>query len=279
MSNSEWRLLCVFVVHTDAEIVSDYLWSRGVVAIEEIDHGDRIELRTSYGDEVDQLAHDVRFVFPESTVTTVDAGRDVADTWREFAKPIVIDPTLRIVPSWHDEETPAGCTDILIDPEDVFGLGNHPTTIGALQLARAHVSAKSSLFDFGSGSGVLAIAMAKTHGCDAVVYDIANNAEDVIFRNAQRNNVEVMWCEPDTGALPNRTRNEFDVVLANILAPVLREIAPTIHAMTHRDSLIVLSGMRKEHWSNVMPCYNWCDVVDECVIDGWISVCLRVTTP
>lgn len=278
MSKSELRLLCVYVASTESEIVSDYLWSRGVVAIEEINHWDKVELRTSYGDEVGQLAHDVRLAFPEAKVSIADARRDLADTWRDFAKPIEIDSSLRIVPSWHDEETPPGCTDIFIDPEDVFGLGNHPTTIGVLRLGRQHIPSNSTLFDFGSGSGVLAIAMVKTHHCTAAVYDIADNAEDVISRNALRNNVEVLWHTPDAVSASRVTRHEFDVVLANILAPVLREVAPTIRQMTHLDSLVILSGMRADQWESVSSHYDWCNVVDQCEIEGWLSVCLRVTT-
>lgn len=276
MSNSEWRLLCVFVTCAESEIVSDYLWSRGVVAIEEINHGDQCELRTSYGDEVSQLARDVALAFPEATVSVADAQRDIADTWRDFAEPINVDSTLRIVPSWHVEETPAGCVDILIDPEDVFGLGNHPTTIGALQIARKHIPTHSSLFDYGSGSGVLAIAMAKTHRCDAAVYDIADSAEDVITRNARRNNIELVWRTPHLDSQTEEIFHKYDAVLANILAPVLREIAPSIRAMTRIDSLIVLSGMREEQWETVWPYYTWCDVVDQRVNEGWLSVCLQV---
>lgn len=281
MNNSEWRLLCVSVPCTDSEIVSDFLWSRGVVAIEEIVHSDMVELRTSYGDEVDQLAREVLHAFPNANVSIADAERDVSDTWREFVEPTVIDTGLRIVPSWHSHDTQSGVDDVLIDPEDVFGLGNHPTTVGALRLGRRHVPPHSTLFDYGCGSGVLAIAMSKTHDCTPMAYDIADNAQEIVTRNAHRNGVEVQWSEPGSrhDSLNYRqidSARQFDVVMANILAPVLREIAPTIQAMTHNGSLIILSGMRTDQIDSVMQQYAWCDLVDRCEIEGWVSVCLQV---
>jgi ribosomal protein L11 methyltransferase len=276
-SPEHWHLLSVLVPRADIEIVADYLWSRGVVAIEEIDHmegtsGDVIELRTSYGDEIDQLSQDVSLAFPHVRLETVIEERSIADTWRPFAQPVSIDETLRLVPSWQKQnvsEVP-GVVDIAIDPEDVFGLGNHPTTIGALRLARKHVDHESTVFDYGCGSGVLGIALARTRACVVSAYDIADNAREVISRNAHLNDVQVSWVSS-----PINVPQTFDVVLANILAPVLREIASNINTMTRVGSLVVLSGMRAEQWASVQESYSWCDEVDTLTIDGWITVVLR----
>lgn len=100
-SDSQWRLLCVTVPQQDSEVVSDYLWSRGVAAIEEIDKGDFTELRTSYGNELDELSADVSTRFPQVVIEELGVFRDIADTWRDFAAPVVVDATLRIVPSWR----------------------------------------------------------------------------------------------------------------------------------------------------------------------------------
>lgn len=268
---AHWHLLNIEVSSTASEVVSDYLWSRGVAAIEEINNGDVIELRTSYGDEVETLAHDIRERFPEVVVTQIVADQSIANTWREFATPIDIDETLRIVPSWSNVDAGDGATDVLIDPEDVFGLGNHPTTIGALRLARTHVAPHSTLFDFGCGSGVLAIAMAKTHHCATTAHDIADNAAEVVSRNARTNNVEVRWATS-----PIKPTQKFDAVLANILAPVLCEIAPVVRKITSAHSLVVLAGMRTEQWEDVKSYYTWCEEKESLTIDGWYAVALQV---
>ncbi len=278
-SSKHWHLLSLLVPRSEVEIVADYLWSRGVAAIEEIDHGndsstDVIELRTSYGDKVDQLSQDVTLAFPHVRLKKLVEERSIADRWREFAQAVFIDESLRLVPSWQKDDVAeiAGVVDIAIDPEDVFGLGNHPTTIGALRLARKYVDNKSTVFDYGCGSGVLGIALARTRSCLVSAYDIADSAKAVVSRNAHVNDVQVLWV-----ASPMHVHYAFDVVLANILAPVLREIATNIHTLTRVGSLVLLSGMRAEQWESVQVNYSWCDVVDALTIDGWMSVVLRRT--
>ena len=279
-TSSEWQLLAVAVSDTEIDIVSDYLWSRGVVAIEEIRTGDVTELRTSYGNEVEQLSRDLQQRFPHLAVRHIKTDRAVADTWREFAQPVHIDDTLQIVPLWQATDARASMSDsnstVFIDPEDVFGLGNHPTTVAALRLARRHVRSGSTVFDFGCGSGVLAIAMAKTHGCDVVAHDIAENAEEIVASNARANNVDVRWATTPLDTTPLNTGTTYDTVLANILAPVLRDISSVIREITHHGSLIVLAGMRAEQWPSVQEHYEWCAEIDSVTIDGWHSVVLSV---
>ncbi len=279
-SDSQWRLLCVTVPQQDSEVVSDYLWSRGVAAIEEIDKGDFTELRTSYGNELDELSADVSTRFPQVVIEELGVFRDIADTWRDFAAPVVVDATLRIVPSWREErfndDDDETVTNVLIDPEDVFGLGNHPTTVGALRLARKYAPHHSSVLDFGSGSGVLAIAMAKTHHCVVSAFDIADNSQEVISRNAERNNVHVSWIDVSSEQ-PLNINHSYDVILANILAPVLCDIAPVVKQLSKTGTLIVLAGMRDDQWENVRDQYRWCGINESISIEGWISVCLRAS--
>jgi len=271
---NNWSILSVHVSQHDCEVVSDFLWQHGVVAIEEIDKGDLVELRTSYGDDIESLRLVISEAFPQIAVDVVEISRDLADEWRRFATAIEIDSKVQIVPSWLQDVDDASSnrTNIWIDPEDVFGLGNHPTTIGTLRLAREYVVQGAALCDYGCGSGILGIAMAKTHLCDVKMYDIADNARGVVMRNATLNNVSVAWLDPE-----ELKTQVFDVFLANILAPVLRDIAPIARDLVTRDGLVVLSGMREEQWVDVQQHYEWCQEIDRLVIDGWISVALRAT--
>lgn len=276
--DSQWRLLCVTVPQQDSDVVADYLWSRGVAAIEEINKGEFTELRTSYGSEVEQLSVDINNRFPHVITEHVEVLRGIADTWRDFAELVVIDATLRIVPSWTAQSVShsENIIDILIDPEDVFGLGNHPTTIGALRLARQHTPPYSTVLDFGSGSGVLAISMAKTHRCRVSAFDIAYNSQEVVDRNAQRNDVDVSWIDLSSQR-SSSTSHSYDVILANILAPVLCDIAPVIKEISRTGTLIILAGMRDDQWERVCNHYQWCEFVESISLEGWISVCLRMS--
>lgn len=274
---TDWQLLSVRTDASHCEIIADYLWSIGVAAIEQIDNGDEIELRTSVGVQSSEIAATLNEKFPTAQVSQLLIDRGVSDTWRQHVQPVWVDESLVIVPSWLTVESEdlannsPTVAQVLIDPEDVFGLGNHPTTMGALILARRHVAAGSQLFDYGAGSGVLGIAMAKTHQCDVSAYDIAVSSAEVVFSNAQRNGVSVKWFE----ITEEQFESKFDVVLANILAPVLIEISDNIARLLRVGGMVILSGMREEQWASVQTHYGHMQLTDSITIDGWLSVALQ----
>jgi ribosomal protein L11 methyltransferase len=271
MNDDIWRLLSITVPNDEVEYVSDYLWTQGVVAIEEISRDVCTELRTSLGSDSNVLSARIKKEFPHVVVDVVGITSSVADTWREFAEAVLVNESLQIIPAWKNDEQADGRRSILIDPEDTFGLGNHPTTIGALRMGLNLVQDSQSVFDYGCGSGVLGIAVAATKGCAVSAYDIADSARDVVRQNCERNNVTVQWVED-----PYADIGTFDVVFANILAPVLMQISSNVLKMTVENSIIVLAGMRTEQWPEVASFYPNCDVFDTEVLDGWICVALKV---
>jgi ribosomal protein L11 methyltransferase len=266
--NGTWTLLDVEIPAGELELVSDLLWSLGVVAIEELDGTipATARLRTSLGGDPQAVIASIVSRHGAARCEMVRVDKAVADTWRQHAEVTVIEGPLAIVPAWL--EAPAGCDAVLIEPADTFGLGNHPTTVGALTLAMRHVAAGARVFDLGTGSGILAVALAKQKGCPVLVTDIAAGARDVVAHNAALNALTgIDWT--DTGpAAP------VDAVLANILAPVLIAESRRIVDHTRDQGTIVLSGMRSEQLDAVLEHYGDCEVFDSVTIDGWTSVAL-----
>jgi ribosomal protein L11 methyltransferase len=253
-------------VHT--ELVSDLLWSLGVVAIEELSSADgRTTLRTSMGDEPDQAITPVIESFPDITVTRVDIDRAVADTWREHAVATWVNDEVALVPAWIS--APQNCTPIFVEPLDTFGLGNHPTTVLTLRLALRHISEPCNVFDLGCGSGVLAVGLAVLKNCTCTTYDIADSAQKAVADNARLNNTTlVTWSD----GYPSE---QSDVVLANILAPVLIEESEKISSATCDGGLLVLSGMRTEQVEKVLREFSQFKEIDRDELDGWTAVALR----
>ena len=268
MSNDTWSLVDITVTDELAEAVADMLWSLGVVAIEEITVGQgRVILRTSMGDDPAGLERAVSSRFPEALVTISEHDRAVADTWREFAEPTWVTDSVALVPAWC--EPPAGCTPVFVEPYDTFGLGNHPTTVLTLRLALKNATATSTVFDFGSGSGVLAVALARITGCSVFAYDIAGSARQALRQNMQTNNVTTCtWIDgfPQT---------RVDVVVANILAPVLEAEATSIARSLGPGGVAVLSGIRDEQLERVLGHYRDFEETERESLDGWCAVVLK----
>jgi ribosomal protein L11 methylase PrmA len=273
VSNSDeltdsWPMVDFTVLNSEVEIVSDLLWSLGVVAVEErVSSSTQVVLRTSMGDDPDHAIATVRDAFPQTTVERITIARSVADTWREHAVATWVNDDVALVPAWISP--PDNCTPIFVEPLDTFGLGNHPTTVLTLRLALQHVTPESNVFDLGCGSGVLAVGLALLRQCTCTAYDIADNARKAVEMNSELNDVAtVTWID----GYPQR---ESDAVLANILAPVLIEESHKISSATKSGGLLFLSGMRTEQVERVLQEFMLFKEISRDEIDGWTAVCLQ----
>lgn len=278
------RLLDVRAPAADAEIAADFLWRHGAQAVEETVGNDGwVRLSTDFGEDPlgawASALHSEPDMAELSTAWTAETrGVDasVADTWREFVDDIVIADVI-VRPAWKTaagRAAPHGLLEVLVDPGGAFGMGDHPTTRGTLMLARAHVAATSvaRILDLGCGSGVLAIALVKDTHARATCVDIARPAIEATAANAATNHVADR-IDTVLGDV-RRVDGAFDLVLANILAPVLLVDAVEIVRRIAPGGQVILSGFTDTRRSDIVAAYRelGCDVVDDVQVDGWWSL-------
>jgi len=262
-------MLDFLIATAESELLADLLWSLGVVAVEELEEvGDFVTLRTSMGEDHSFSRELIQAAFPDVSISVAHIERSVADTWRIHASPTWINEHVVLCPAWVT--SPVATHVIRIEPADTFGLGNHTTTVLALRLGLRHCQTDSQVFDFGCGSGVLAIAVTKILNCQSFVFDIAHNAQEVVRINSELNGVNTTW---DSGS----HQLNADLVFANILAPVLIAESDTIKDSIHETGLIVLSGMRDDQVEQVLLSYSNCIELERDSGDGWTAVVLRKT--
>ena len=260
-------MLDFLVATSESELLADMLWSLGVVAVEERKaEGDFVTLRTSLGEDHSFTRDLIEEQFPNVTMSVAHVERSVADTWRIHAAPTWVNEHVVLCPAWV--EVPTAEHVILIEPADTFGLGNHTTTVLALRLGLQHCETNSRVFDFGCGSGVLAIAVAKILKCESFAFDIAHNAQEVVRVNDELNGVHTTWRSDCSGL-------NGDLVFANILARVLIAESDTIKDSIHESGMIVLSGMREDQVESVLLSYKDCVELSRDTSDGWAAVILR----
>ena len=271
-SGDKWSLVDVHIDADLVDVVSDVLWSLGVAAIEERPMPEGVVLRTSVGDDPSAVMAHLGQQFPTAIVVQTHVSRSVAETWREYAEEIVIDDSFKIVPAWKRAGSDSDHESLFIEPGHTFGLGNHPTTRLTLRAARRWVKPGTRVHDHGCGSGILALALSKTHNCELSVDDIAVGADEVVRHNAQLNDLAPpQWRQDGLRGLDK----SCDAVLANILAPVLREHACDLEAAVRSGGLLILSGLRTEQHDSVIGCFQSSEVIAVEHEDGWEVVVLR----
>ena len=199
--------------------------------------------------------------------------KDWVRAWMDDYKPMQFGERLWVCPKHLPVPNPQA-TNLMLDPGLAFGTGTHPTTALCLQWLDAHSVSGKQIIDFGCGSGVLAIAallLGASH-CDAV--DIDPQAITASMDNAHENNV----AEKLDLYLPNEFAEKvkikkYDLVLANILAGPLTELAEQLSAYCKAGGDIVLSGILESQASKIIDAYSpWFELEPITVEDEWIRV-------
>ena len=169
-----------------------------------------------------------------------------AQLWKSHFKPLTVCPGLIIAPSWENITAGPGETVIEIDPGLAFGTGHHPTTLLCLQLIRTYLQAGDSLLDIGTGTGILAIAAVKSGSSRVVAVDSDESAIAVAKENRRRNRIGsdrlLLLC----GSLTAPVTGNFDVVVANIVPPAVRQIIERLDRVLRPGGMFIASGIPDE---------------------------------
>ena len=179
--------------------------------------------------------------------------KDWEREWMDNFHPMRFGERPWICPSWRDVPDP-DAVNVMLDPGLAFGTGTHPTTAMCLQWLDSLDLTDKTVIDFGCGSGILAIAALKLGAKHVVGIDIDPQAIQASRDNAERNGVS----ERLSLYLPKDQPENLsaDVVVANILAGPLRELAPLISVLPVAGGHLGLSGVLASQAQSVADAYN-----------------------
>jgi ribosomal protein L11 methyltransferase len=198
------------------------------------------------------------------------ADQDWTRAWLDTYQPMRFGRRLWIYPWNVDAPDDADAVIVRLDPGLAFGSGTHPTTALCLEwLDGADLTGKT-LIDYGAGSGILAIAALKLGAAHAVGVDNDEQAIAASRDNAQRNGVS----EKLDLYLPQHfPQMQSDVLVANILAGPLAELAPLFAQSLKPGGALALSGILDGQHDELLAHYaQWFDDLRATQRDGWVRI-------
>lgn len=267
------RIVRLLVPAADVELAADALWQRRPSAVHEEPAGELVRLTA---DPLDAAGLDELRQRWTVEVLELDSD-DHLDAWRAWARPLRAGRHLVLQPAWLPVAAADDDVVLLVDPGRTFGSGSHPSTRLVLGILEDRLRAGDQVLDVGTGSGVLAVAACVLGARSAVGIDIDPAAVEVTMANARANGVEGRVAA-STQPLGEVT-GELDIVLANIGARVLGEMAELLIERTRPGGWLALAGLLADQ---VDPVVARCaaagaELVERREEDGWAAVVLEIS--
>jgi ribosomal protein L11 methyltransferase len=231
------------------------------------------------------------YPIPEPIIHTI-AEQDWAESWKQQYHLQRIGQRTVIVPAWEEYEPAPGEVVIRLEPGMAFGTGLHPTTRLCLQLLEQHLVVGSDVLDVGTGSGILAIAAAKMGSRRVLALEADLTAVPVARENVSMNGVSEQVSVrhatlPGGSAVPLHfvgnsalevlDAGHFDLVLINILAPVIIGVARDLAARLAPSGCLIAAGLIESQEADVTQAFRLegLEVTERNQEKDWVALVAR----
>lgn len=216
-----------------------------------------------------------KYCFGNTRFRTVNE-QDWANEWKQYFHVTHVGKSLVIKPSW-EEYTPAEGEHVIeIDPGMAFGTGTHHTTNMCMERLEKVLPADATVFDVGTGSGILAIAAALLGAKEVKAVDIDGVAVRVARENVADNHLSDK-IDVKEGDLLHGTEGKANVIIANIIADIIIMLLKDIPVKLNDDGIFLASGIIEERVADIEAeaKANCLEVVNIDHRGGWVVMQMR----
>ena len=202
---------------------------------------------------------------------TEKENSDWIQTYQDSVQPIEAGK-FYIHPSWSNPKE--SLINIIVDPALAFGSGHHGTTFSCLEAIGTYVAEGNAVLDVGCGSGILGLAARKLGAivdlCDTDPVSVESTQENFILN---QETYDTLW----EGSV-NKTDKKYDIVIANIIADVLKAIATGLQKAVKDDGLLIISGILDKKESVVLKAYHALTLLERKQKDEWVTLIYKKET-
>ena len=284
-----WQQLIIITTDKYSESLSDLLTKAGSFAISLEDNADEplfeplpgsmplwknIRLSALFAAEValNPIILLIQQILPADAIHSHHIQALPEQNWQQQLRaqfqPLQIGKKLWICPSWHQLPEP-NAINVILNPGLAFGTGTHPTTKLCLEWLEQNIKGNETVIDYGCGSGILAIAALKLGAKQ--VYAIDHDPQAL---TATRNNAELNQLSDQQllTYLPQQLPSvKADIIVANIFANVLTQLATTFVPWLTTGGKVVLSGILEEQLAAIKKSYEkYFAMLDNFIYNSWI---------
>jgi ribosomal protein L11 methyltransferase len=276
-----WFEVTVEVARELSEAVANFLVESGAPGIQCDEHDGEASLTAYFPvpppvEALRRFCAAIGAPLSETAIRTrKTADEDWAQNWKLHFRPQCIGDRLYVCPPW-DTTPPPGRVEVVIDPGMAFGTGQHPSTRGCLTLLEWALAFERTgrALDLGTGSGVLAITLAKLGVREVWAIDTDPQALAIARENAAHNGVE---SHLRFASSVGRARGPFGLIVANLYAKVLEALAQQLASLLAAGGILICSGLLRSEEHQVHKAYRSrglevCKGYEE---DGWVSLALQ----
>ena len=219
-------------------------------------------------DAVDSLVETLGGTIAIEYKMELKENEDWIATYQNSIEPIEVGK-FYIYPSWYEAKEDK--INIKIDPALAFGSGHHATTFSCLDAIGTYVKGDERVLDVGCGSGILGLACrklgAKVDLCDTDPISV-DSCEQNFALNSEE--YEELW-----EGSANQAQGEYDVVIANIIADVLKFIVHDLKKATKSGGILILSGILDKKETQVTDMYGDLELIERMQKEEWVTLVYR----
>lgn len=231
------------------------------------------ELDALINSEIQQLQSTFTMDFGPLNLSITMADESGWDDWKMQYPPISITEHLTIIPDWVEYSPREDERVIRIEPGIAFGTGDHPTTRLAIQAMSQHLTPESTIFDVGTGSGIIALSAGALGAQSVTAFDLDETATTNAQHHVEMNQLGSVVQVQMNNLLEGITTTA-SIIVANIITPILLRLLEDAYRCLEPNGVFIMSGIQEGEEQELITLATTIGFINISTISETVWVCI-----